>query len=336
MIKIYVFIILSTFNIYLLNAQDKFSGKYYLATVMKEKATPCFDIQYCLLKFLKDSVEVSFPIKTYCINNEQNKDITFNEQISKIYKWNLVNNELQIPEFKDFSSYNFEEKNADFIDYMFSQSLDKNKDTLVYCKYLNGKPSLAAMDIERKVAKKWGFVIEYITGDCTQRYDDREKECEIKNSQLNKLMSQKFGEKWVTKFEKEVEDEIKLFSDTKNLRDTLILIGIVKGDEYELLAFAKIELKVNGFQTYSDFDGIFKFKLDDYKNFKFPDTLSINYTGYKNYTAIINSIEDMNVIFGISNNTTQSYPTFNLEPPGDGYIEIVPYRKRKKLRKKNN
>lgn len=215
-VKLFFLTIIGTFNIYIVSAQDNYVGKYYVATIMKEKATPCFDVQYCVMKILKDSVEVNFPIKTYCIENEQKKDsITFNKQLSKKFKWILINDKLQIPEFKEFNNYIFEEKDADIIKLWFSQSTDKSADKLVYCKYLSGKPSMLIIDIERKVAEKWGIVMEYITGDCTDKYDYRQKECDIKNKKLHEFMNQKYGKNWLVKFEKVVADEIKSFSSSK-------------------------------------------------------------------------------------------------------------------------
>lgn len=131
---------------------------------------------------------------------------------------------------------------------------------------------------------------------------------------------------------KELEQSLKK---SNHLSDTLVLFGVVK-DAYELLPFAKIELKVNKLQTYSDFDGNFLFSIANYKKLKFPDTLQISYTGFKTYEALLNSIEELKMVFSISNNALESYPTFVLEAPSDGYIEVVPYRKHKKLRLKKN
>ena len=68
----------------LCNAQENYAGKYLMATIMVEKAYPCYKIEYCILKFSKKTVEVSYPIKTYCNTKElSNKQNIYNSKPTK-------------------------------------------------------------------------------------------------------------------------------------------------------------------------------------------------------------------------------------------------------------
>lgn len=114
-------------------AQNNYDGKYFLATVMKLdlKDEPCIVIRYCVLKFSKDSVEVSYPIKGYCNSIElATRHNTNNEQLTKKYSWNIINGKLVIPKFEKYNDYKFEEKTGDFIKTLTTQKTQKNDNPL--------------------------------------------------------------------------------------------------------------------------------------------------------------------------------------------------------------
>ena len=120
--KLYLFTILITANFFPVNAQDNYSGKYFVETLMVEKASPCYKIEYCVLKFSKDSVEVSYPIKTYCNTVElSNKQSIYNVKPTKKYKWKIIKEKLCIPGFENFNLLTFEEKTENFINDLYTQ-----------------------------------------------------------------------------------------------------------------------------------------------------------------------------------------------------------------------
>ena len=123
MIKLILLSVLAIVCVDFANAQDNYSGKYLVATLMKEKASPCNKVEYCVLKFSKDSVEVSYPVKSYCNTPEQVKNpATYNKKLTRKYKWEIVNDKLSIPELKDFNPLMFEEKSEDFINSLYARS----------------------------------------------------------------------------------------------------------------------------------------------------------------------------------------------------------------------
>jgi len=337
-------------------AQNNYAGKYYvtlLSTISKELTNGgCMVYKHCVLKFDKDSVEVSFPTKAVCSPNEFENIYNSINNLTTRFKWTVVSEKLVINGFEDFNKYTFKEGNENYVKTLYPQAISNKNiyiDTLVYYKYIGGKPSILVLDIERKVAKKWGIVMDYTTGDCTSNFNFKEEECEINNKRLYEYLSRKFGENWKKKFDKEVIDGIKVLSQTNNLNDSLNLKGIVKMENSnELLPFASIQLKNNKVDTYSAVDGNFQLTIKNYKSLKFPDTLQINYAGLKPYKSAVNSIEELRTIFNLSDsfslnqvksiNDVQkgSYPTFNILGPSDGYVKVVPAKeiKRKKKRVK--
>jgi hypothetical protein len=335
-------------------AQNNYAGKYYVAELSATcKAMTnggCMVYKHCVLKFYKDSVEVSYPTKSICTPTEF--EINYNSNnfnLTKKYKWMIVANKLVINDFTDYNKYSFQEKDSNFVKTLFQQAITyKNiyTDTLVYYKYIGGKPSTLVLYIERKVAKKWGIVMDYWTGNCDSNYDYKEKECEIKNKRLYEYLSRQFGENWKNKFDKEVIDEIKALSQTNNLNDSLNLKGIVKMENSdELLPYASIHLKNNKVETYSNVGGNFQLNVKNYKSLKFPDTLQINYAGLNPYKIAVNSIEELRTIFNLSNSfslnqiqpidTVQEgpHPIFTIKEPSDGYVQVVQAKKIKKKQK---
>ncbi|MBC7440095.1 MAG: hypothetical protein H7250_08950 [Flavobacterium sp.] len=96
--------------------------KYYLATITDARLMdePCHEVSYCVLKFAKDSVEVSYPIKGYCTSVElSNKYTTQNKKMTKKYRWVVLNGAISIPKFEKYNEYNFEEKEEEFIKTLF-------------------------------------------------------------------------------------------------------------------------------------------------------------------------------------------------------------------------
>jgi hypothetical protein len=335
-------------------AQNNYAGKYYVTQISASCKSMtqggCMIYNHCILKFDIDSVEVSYPTKAVCTPIEFENIYNSENILSKRYKWTVVSEKLVINGFEDFKKYSFKEENENYIKTLYPQAtINKNIniETLVYYKYIGGKPSILVLDIERNVAKKWGIAMDYTTGDCTSNYDYNEEECEIKNKRLYEYLSRQFGENWKNKFDKEVIDGIKALSQTNNLNDSLNLKGIVKMENSnELLPFASIQLKNNKVDTYSDVNGNFLLRVKNYKSLNFPDTLELNYAGLKPYKIAVNSIEELRTIFNLSDsfslnqiksiNEVQEgpYPTFTILEPSDGYVQVVPAKEIKKKKKR--
>lgn len=89
---------------------------------MVEKAFPCYQIEYCVRKFSKNSVEVTYPIKTYCNTADLSKKHNIhNLKPTKKYQWKMVEGKLYIPKFENFNLSTFEVKGSDFIDDLYNK-----------------------------------------------------------------------------------------------------------------------------------------------------------------------------------------------------------------------
>ena len=203
------------------DAQSSYSGKYFVATIMKGKGFPCSRVRYCVLKFSKDSVAVSYPTRAYCntvkLSLENSSD---NETLTKNYKWTVVNGILIIPEFKEYTKYKFEEKDQNYVNGLSPKAIsdgNTRSDTFTYYKYIGGKPAKSILDIEQKVARQWGIQMDYTTGDCTAKYDYKAQECALKNEKVFEYLTTNFGKNWKVVFDQEVADQVKALANKRIL-----------------------------------------------------------------------------------------------------------------------
>lgn len=124
--KFHLIAVLIISSCYLVNAQDNYSGKYFVQTLMVEKAFPCYQIEYCVLRFSKKYIEVSYPVKTYCNTAElSKKHNVYNLKSTKKYQWKIIKGKLHIPEFENFNLSTFYVKGLDFIDDLYNKPKQK-------------------------------------------------------------------------------------------------------------------------------------------------------------------------------------------------------------------
>lgn len=119
-------------------AQNNYAGKYYVAQISascKEMVNGgCMVYKYCILKFDKDSVEVSSPTKAYCTPIRLEYTYNSKNNLTKRYEWKVVSNKLMINDFEDFGKYSFKEQNENYVMTLYSKpidSLNNNNGTLI-------------------------------------------------------------------------------------------------------------------------------------------------------------------------------------------------------------
>lgn len=110
----------SLLNSELIHAQNLYERKIMVAKVHEtckyRSNGVCTIIEYCILRFTKDSVEVSNPIKAYCSINEdeENYESKIN-QITQKFKFTISDNQLKIIGFDDFEKLHFTEQNEAYL-----------------------------------------------------------------------------------------------------------------------------------------------------------------------------------------------------------------------------
>ena len=77
-------------------------------------------------------------------------------------------------------------------------------DTLVLKKYIGGDPFMDKINTETKLAKQWGFKIQYTFGDCGGTNDYLIKKFEAHNEKTNLALTKKFGKNWEVTFQNQV------------------------------------------------------------------------------------------------------------------------------------
>jgi len=124
--------LLININLFSQTVQNNYSGKFYVAEISAscEKMVNggCMIYSYCVMKFDKDSVEVSYPTKASCSPSEVEKNYN-NINIIKKYKWIIRSDKLDIKGFEDLNKYSFSEKNVDFVKNLYTNNvitLDKS------------------------------------------------------------------------------------------------------------------------------------------------------------------------------------------------------------------
>ena len=97
-IKIVLFVLTLLFC-FKLNAQDKLVGRTYKAQVSKScNDMVGMDYTYCVLKFEKDSVLVTYRMRIDYPHNEAD----YNQNNRKKYKWSIKKNIITIKNFSDY------------------------------------------------------------------------------------------------------------------------------------------------------------------------------------------------------------------------------------------
>jgi hypothetical protein len=146
------------------NADSCFIGKTYKAQIgisCKEKFDGgCTIYSYCVLKFDKDSVAVSHPVKAYCTPDSTNKMYEQRNNIFKKYKWHAKEKQFVIEGFDAHKYYAFEEvkennENAEFT----NDSLIEEK-AMLQNKLIN---TFSLYKKELEVLKKNDFTIQPTT-----------------------------------------------------------------------------------------------------------------------------------------------------------------------------
>ena len=84
----------------------------------------CMIYSHCVLKFDKDSVQVSYPTIASCSPTELEKEYNSNNyNLTKKYKWIITSDKLVIKGFEDLNKYSFQEKNAEFVKTLYPANL---------------------------------------------------------------------------------------------------------------------------------------------------------------------------------------------------------------------
>lgn len=80
---------------------------------------------------------------------------------------------------------------------------------IVWYRFIGGRPDIHYIQKCKKVAKQWGFTIEYEFGSCVSTDSDKRKleECESKNKEALPCLAEKYGEDWQSKFFEQVKRE---------------------------------------------------------------------------------------------------------------------------------
>ncbi len=120
-----IIFLLININLFSQTEQNNYSGKFYVAKISasckKMVNGGCMIYSYCVMKFAKDSVEVSYPTKASCSPSEVEKKYNDNNIIKK-YKWIIKSDKLVIKGFEDLNKYSFSEKNVEFVKTLYADN----------------------------------------------------------------------------------------------------------------------------------------------------------------------------------------------------------------------
>jgi hypothetical protein len=99
-----------------INGKNKFIGNTYQAKIReacKEMIDGgCMLYTFCVLKFEKDSVQVSYRAKANCTPKEREKNYEhIYDNLTKIYKWTLDNDVITIDNFGDYGALTARDSN---------------------------------------------------------------------------------------------------------------------------------------------------------------------------------------------------------------------------------
>lgn len=141
-----------------LNAQLNLTGKFHVAQISAScekyiNGGGCMIYNYCVMKFDKDSVEISYPQVANCSTKENEINYPSNNKFAKKHKWIIKANKLIINDFKEINNYSFEEKSADYVGTLTTNNRIPNANKENSTKILN-------KNSDNKLKKIRGFVFD--------------------------------------------------------------------------------------------------------------------------------------------------------------------------------